>query len=370
MSLNKFIYIAEFNLPSTSAYSIHVMKICDTFAKFFKSTLLIIPCKNNSYSFRKIKKDYNIKKNFLITSLFKNKKINFFFRLIFAFKVLCKLYSLKNDKEVLIYSRSIQASILLSIFQIKNYLEIHHDLKGLSKFLFILASINFFRKNLQFILLHKNLLKVLPPLKNKYIILDDAVDINDFKLFNKKKIKKNTCAYFGSLTLGKGLEVILSIAKKLKEINFHIYTDKNLINKNFRDFPNNIFFFDYIPYSKVPSVIQKYNVVLMPYQNKVLVRSNNLETSRFMSPLKLFDYLASGKIIIASNLKVYSHILRNNFNSILVHYNDIDLWCKKIKQIFKYPKKFNNIKINARITARKYTWNKRVKNIIVFFKQI
>ena len=30
-----------------------------------------------------------------------------------------------------------------------------------------------------------------------------------------------------------------------------------------------------------------------------------------MSPLKMFDYLAAGKIIIASNLKVYSHILKN-----------------------------------------------------------
>ena len=29
-----------------------------------------------------------------------------------------------------------------------------------------------------------------------------------------------------------------------------------------------------------------------------------------MSPLKMFDYLASGRIIIASNLKVYSHVLK------------------------------------------------------------
>ena len=37
-----------------------------------------------------------------------------------------------------------------------------------------------------------------------------------------------------------------------------------------------------------------------------------------MSPLKLFDYLAS-ESIIASKLNVYSHILKHNQNSILLN---------------------------------------------------
>ena len=44
----------------------------------------------------------------------------------------------------------------------------------------------------------------------------------------------------------------------------------------------------------------------------VFVRSKNLDTAKYMSPLKLFEYLAMSKIIIASKLKVYSHILKNN----------------------------------------------------------
>ena len=42
-----------------------------------------------------------------------------------------------------------------------------------------------------------------------------------------------------------------------------------------------------------------------------------------MSPMKMFDYLASERIILASKLNVYSHILRNNYNSILVDPNNI-----------------------------------------------
>jgi hypothetical protein len=88
-----------------------------------------------------------------------------------------------------------------------------------------------------------------------------------------------------------------------------------------------------------------------------------------MSPLKLFDYLASCKIIIASALKVYSHILHNNFNSILINHNNIDLWCKKISQVFKSRGKFYYMKINAYNTAVEYTWDKRVLSIINFYKK-
>ena len=41
--------------------------------------------------------------------------------------------------------------------------------------------------------------------------------------------------------------------------------------------------------------MSKYHVLLMPYLNKVSVRSSNLDTSKYMSPLKLFEYLAMSK---------------------------------------------------------------------------
>jgi glycosyltransferase involved in cell wall biosynthesis len=372
MSLSKLFYIAEFSLPSTSAYSIHVLKICDSFSNFFESTLLIVPYKDKSYYFKKIKYNYNLKNNYLIHSVFKNKKMNFISRIIFSLKVVSDLVKYKDNKNVLIYSRSIMSSIFLSVMQIPNYLELHHDLKGLTKFLFFITNFYFFRRNIKFILLHRNLLNVIPSLKTNYIILDDGVDIKDFSFYKKNNLsnkKNNTCAYFGSLTKGKGLEIIFSIAKKMNNIKFHIYTDLTLLDKSVINKFCNVKFFNYVSYSKVPIVMSKYDVVLMPYKNSVRARSNNLEISKFMSPLKLFDYLASCKIIIASDLKVYSHILRNNFNSILINYNNINLWCKKIRQVFRNRSKFHYMKINAYNTAVKYTWDKRVLNIIHFHKK-
>ena len=219
-------------------------------------------------------------------------------------------------------------------------------------------------KNLRYIFIHKNLIKVFNPSKNKWLCLDDAVDINDFKLKkNTKKIKK-TCIYVGSFHQGKGVELILEIAKKLKNINFHLYGDKRFLSQKFK--PKNIKVFDYVNYTKIPKILSKYEIALMPYGNWVSGRLKNINLIKSMSPLKMFDYLASSNIIIASDLPVYKHILKNNYNSILINNSKINLWIKWINKIFKSSNRYNYIKKNAFRTAKKYTWIKRSEEIIKF----
>ena len=47
----------------------------------------------------------------------------------------------------------------------------------------------------------------------------------------------------------------------------------------------------------------------MPYQKKVKGRTS-IWLEKYMSPLKMFDYLSAKMIIIASDLNVYKHILK------------------------------------------------------------
>ena len=76
----------------------------------------------------------------------------------------------------------------------------------------------------------------------------------------------------------------------------------------------------------------------MPYGDKISGRSNNLEISRYISPLKMFDYLSAGNLIIASKLKPYSHVLKNNSNSFLLDNKKIVSWAKTINKVFQIPK--------------------------------
>ena len=198
-------YISEINLPSKSGYAHHVLKICDAFSKNYKTKLYV---KSSTVNFKFLKKNYLLKKNFKI--VYHKKKIanNFISRISFAFFILNNI-----DKNSLIISRSILSSLLLSAFNIKNILELHHPPTGLTKIIFIIFRFLGLGKNLKYIFLHKNLKKHMSFTKG--IILDDSVDINDFKKRNSKF--KYEYTYVGSLFKGKGLEIIFELASKFKK---------------------------------------------------------------------------------------------------------------------------------------------------------
>ena len=110
---------------------------------------------------------------------------------------------------------------------------------------------------------------------------------------------------------------------------------------------------------------QKYKIALMPYQKKVKGRGS-IWLEKYMSPLKMFDYLAAKMIIIASDLNVYKHILKNNFNCKLVKVNDDREWSKTIVSLMSENKRNKYLEKNAYLTAKRYTWEIRCKKVISF----
>ncbi len=359
-------YIAELNLPSKSAYSIHVMKMCNAFSKAGYRTKLYVYTK---------KKDINLFKLYKCKNLFKIVGLNYFpinnsiSRMIFVIKIF--FIFLSKDKNNYIISRSILSALLLSLISEKVVLELHHELKSISKtFFYFFLNFYFFKKKIKLIFITKGLHRHFNIKDINYKILDDAVDLDDYK-FNKKRINlfKNTCVYSGSFTKGKGVEKIIEIAKCTNKINFHLYGDvsNSVITLKQIKSMKNVFFKGFLPYNKVPVTLNQYDVLLLPYSKKVFVRSKNIEVGKFMSPMKLFEYLASKKIIIASNLPVYRHIL-NSKNSILLKYNaPAKIWAKKIEKVYSNKKIFFDLRKKSFATAKKYTWDLRVKKILNLF---
>ena len=363
-SKKKLIYIADFSLPNMSAYMLHVLKMCDAMSEKKFNVTLFIPFVKKGYSFNYFKSKYLLKTNFTIESFF-NKPIKrgFFSYLLFAIKI---LIFIKKKNNLLIISRSIIPALVLSLTNYNVLLEIHTEMRGLTKAIFkIIVFFNFDQK-LKYILIHKKLNEKLQLHKKKFIVLDDCVDIRDFK---KNVSVKNECVYTGSYVDGKGLNVILNIAKRLPDVKFNLYGNIRTIKKELKSLiirQKNIKLNNYITYNKIPDIIKSNKVLLMPYEEKINVLIKNLDVSSYISPLKLFDYLASGSTIIATDKPAYSHILKNNFNSILISTLKTDEWVYKIKEIFNNKHNTLKIKKNALRTAKKYTWLSRCEKIINF----
>ncbi len=364
----KIFYIAEVSLNSKSAYLQQVLKMCDAFAmEGHQVILFVINSKNINFS--TLKRKYLLKSIFQIKPIFKDiENMNFVLRLIFSFKIFTKL----QIKDIyLIYSRSFISSIVLSILGKKNLLEIHQKTTGPTKYLFKILKSFFFIKKIFFVLINKRLNDYYNFEKKKFIVLDDAVDLKDFTKHNKLNIKKS-CVYTGSLFHGKGFEIIIKLSKRINSLNFYVYGDLKTASLRLVEECKkikNLHLMGHISYNKIPKILKSHKIILMPYGKKVMGNHKSVDISDHMSPLKLFDYLAAGQIILASKHKSYSHVLKNNFNSFLCDIKNTEEWVKTINDIFRNKKSFNKIKKNSILTARKYTWQKRVLKILKYSMQ-
>jgi glycosyltransferase involved in cell wall biosynthesis len=362
----KITYVAEINLESNSAYKHQVLKMCDAFSQNnFKVKLLVI--NTNKISFKEIKKDHLLKSNFNIIGIYNS--INILNPITRAFFVTRILFLLKNKDEI-VFSRSVLSSIFLSLFNISSILEIHQVNSGFTNLLF-----NFFRKkiikNTKFILINKHLNDIFLFKKEQFIIADDGVDFKDF--VSKHKIKyKNSCVYTGSLFQGKGIDIILKLAKNLSHINFYVYGDlltasKKVIKDCFKF--KNIKLLGHVKYSKIPNILKSHKVIIMPYSKKVFGNHKYTNIGNYMSPLKLFDYLAAGRIILASESKSYNHILKNNKNAILCSSLNLNEWLEAFKNISKKKINFKKLKKNSIQTAKIFSWRNRIEKIIKFIEK-
>ena len=366
--MNNIFYITDMVFPSNRAQAVHIFKMLDNFSEFINYKYLISPYVLKNYGYSKIKKNYSLHSNkkIFIKSFFKKKKINFIYRLLFGLNV---ALFLRNKKDLII-TRSFYASFFLSVFKIKHFLEIHQELKGLTKFLFIFCKAIKSKYIIRIIFISSLAKKKYDFIdKKKHIILHDGVDLKDFK-FNAKISKKiKNIYYIGSFYKGRGIEKILDIAKRLNKYNFYIYGKRK---ENINSILKNTKIFFQVPYNKIPKIISKADLLLLPYDGKVSINSSNYQNdiSQFMSPIKMFEYLASGIPILSSNLKVLREVLVNQKNSILIDkYWDITEWIKQIESINQKYKLRKKISSNAIKTAKKNTWENRAKQIYKIFSE-
>jgi glycosyltransferase involved in cell wall biosynthesis len=83
-----------------------------------------------------------------------------------------------------------------------------------------------------------------------------------------------------------------------------------------------------------------------------------------MSPVKLFEAMAAGRPVIASDLPVLREIITDGENGLLVQPEDPQAWIQAIRRLQKSPQLAAEIAGNARKTAQSYSWDRRAAGIL------
>ena len=365
----KIHYLATANIPSRTANSLQIIKMCEAFSLIGHNISLIVPnliCNNNS-----IKNYYDLRKKIKIYKVgIKKKYLSGIDSILTPIMILKKSLSLGND---IIITRNLVISFFLIILKKKHIFEIHDDLMiGGKKLSYIFKLFNLLNSKsilkLVFITheLKKYIKKKYNYSNNNFEILPDATDIKSEKNFKIKILEKKKIGYFGSIYNSRGIPLIIKLSKIDKNNDYFIYGgSKSEVKKIIIHESENLKIYPQISFKKVKKIIKKMDILLMPYTNKATISGDYGNIINFMSPMKMFDYLGAGKIIISSNIKVLREVLIDNFNSILIKdFLNIYKWKEQIDKVNLKKKKYLKIKKNAILTSLKFTWKKRAVKIL------
>ena len=105
------------------------------------------------------------------------------------------------------------------------------------------------------------------------------------------------------------------------------------------------------------------DVLVMPYSSGVTIRDGT-EAGKFTSPLKLFEYMAAGKPIVATGVPPVLEILRPGENSVITPPDDEEEFVRVLGLVLADSELRARISEGARSDAAEYTWEKRVEKII------
>lgn len=179
-----------------------------------------------------------------------------------------------------------------------------------------------------------------------------------------------TMGYTGHLYPGRGVNLILEIAARIPSANFLIVggeqSDVHKLQEQVKNRQlDNVTLTGFVPNADLPKYQTACDVLLMPYKSKVTASSGG-DIGRYLSPMKLFEYLACGRAICSSNLPVLQEILSNE-NAVLLPPDEVDAWVAAIQDLIDNPNLRRDLGEKARKTAQKHSWKARAEKI---FKDI
>ena len=180
-----------------------------------------------------------------------------------------------------------------------------------------------------------------------------------------------TVAYAGHLYAWKGVDVLLEAIARLPEVHGLVIGGhekeadlgrlKSLATRLGID--NRITFTGHLVPSAVPVQLQRAHVLALPNPASAI-------STHSTSPLKLFEYMAAGTAIVASNLPAIREVLTHEVNALLVTPGDADALATGITRLASDPPLRQQLGDAARTAVAEYSWDRRAERLEALFTEV
>lgn len=175
------------------------------------------------------------------------------------------------------------------------------------------------------------------------------------------------CGYFGHLYTGRGLEVIDAMAGQRPNCLFVVFggNDADVQAHQAANRHANLRFMGHVPHPIAQSAMTGVDVLLMPYQRSVSIGIEGHDTARWMSPMKMFEYLASGVPVISSDLPVLREVLNDGSNCLLVPADKPEAWVSALDRLITDADFAGRLGERAHADyCREHTWTRRAERLL------
>lgn len=373
----KLIYLTSLFYPSTVANNRQTLSMAKEFSDLLGNDFLFVISHTtdkdlfSGINYRETK--VNLLRRLRLVSIY------YFFWLPFFVK------RFKAENVVLYFKDSILASAAI---RLKKLFHFKYKVAFESHLLFDNWRDKYIFENADFIFpitqnLKKIILEKFGVAEFRVLVMPDGVDIDLFNIPDQKEeyrrklnlpFDKKIIGYVGTFsTMGhdKGVRDLISAFAKLRQKNKNIFLllaggrnevgvyDKFAQEKSLRG-GSDFMIEKYVDYSLIPKYLKSCDVLISPFPF-------TRHFAYFMSPLKIFEYMASKRPIITSDLPSIREVLTEN-EAIFFKPGDIEDLSEKISLILRQPETYRSMAEAAFEKVKNYTWNNRAKSIWQFIK--
>jgi glycosyltransferase involved in cell wall biosynthesis len=207
----------------------------------------------------------------------------------------------------------------------------------------------------------------------KVLVAHDGVDLERFsdnpsKHAARRKlslpIDMKIAIYVGHLYENRGIEDIFATARQMSDVLFVLVGGWDAdVQRRRQEVKQqrltNVRVIGFLPNAQVPLYLAAADILLMPYSQRV-------RSVHWMSPMKMFEYMAARRPILATDLPAIRQVLQDHYNAILVAPDDSGALSNGLKTLLQNQLLMERLASQAYQDVQYYVWERRAERILGF----
>jgi len=371
----KIVCVSASQVPSDTANSIQVMKVCQAFAQLGHDTTLLVPVNpQSSIADQQLTAHYGLVTSFSIEWLSGSRRL-------FPWIAVRRARALNAD---LLYAWPIQSAALGLLAGLPAMLEMHDFPAGSFGPLWFCLFLHLPGKKRLLTITHalrreleRRYRPALP--ERQIVIAPDGVDLERYEhLPDPESARRQlglppglTAICTGHLYAGRGVELFLALAASFPKVNFLWVGGRSQDVDEWRSRATasglqNVTYTGFLPNERIPFYQAAADILLMPYERTVSTSSGG-NTAEICSPMKMFEYMAAGRSILTSDLPVLREVL-NEDNAVFCPPGDAGAWEKSLSLLSTDSKRRLALGQRARADVKGYSWLVRARRSLENFR--